>query len=79
MSESEPSEITWSEHAVVKAHLLGYARSDVEDLVLTRHSHRARNTGAADWLVRSGRLVVAYNFPAADGVAAHIVTLWRQA
>ena len=79
MHEPGPSEVTWSEHAVVKAHLLGYSRSDVEDLVLTRHAHRARNTGAADWLVRSGRLVVAYNFPAADGVAAHIVTLWRQA
>jgi hypothetical protein len=79
MSESEPSNITWGDHAVVKAHLLDYSRSDVEDLVLTRHAHRARNTGAADWLVRSGRLVVAYNFPAADGGAAHIVTLWRQA
>jgi hypothetical protein len=79
VSEPGPSNITWSEHAVVKAHLLGYARSDVEDLVLTRHAHRAGNTGAADWLVRSARLVVAYNFPAADSVAAHIVTLWRQA
>jgi hypothetical protein len=35
MSEPGPSNITWSEHAVVKAHLLGYSRSDVEDLVLT--------------------------------------------
>jgi hypothetical protein len=63
MSEPGPSHITWSGHAVVKAHLLGFSRSDVEDLVLTRHAHRARNTGAADWL-RSGRLAVAYNFPA---------------
>jgi uncharacterized protein YuzE len=31
--------------------------------VLTRHAHRARNTGAVDWLVRSARLVVAYNSP----------------
>jgi hypothetical protein len=79
MSEPAPSEVTWSEHAVVNAHLLGYSRRDLEDLGLTRHAHRARNTGAVDWLVRSARLVVAYNFPAADGVAAHIVTLWRQA
>jgi hypothetical protein len=79
MSEPGPSKITWSEHAVVKAHLLGYSRSDIEALVLTRHAHRARNTEAADWLLRSGRLAVAYNFPAAGGVAAHIVTLWRQA
>jgi hypothetical protein len=55
------------------------ARQSFEALVLTRHAHRARNTGSADWLLRSGRLVVVYNFPSADGGAAHIVTLWRQA
>jgi hypothetical protein len=55
MSEPGPSKITWSEHAVVKAHLLGYSRSDIEALVLTRHAHRARNTEAADWLLRSGQ------------------------
>jgi hypothetical protein len=79
VAEPAPSHVTWSEHALVKAHLLGYARSDVEELILTGHDARGRNTGAADWLVRSGRLVVAYNFPGADDLTAHVVTLWRRA
>ena len=52
--------------ALVKARLLGYARSNVEELILAGHDRRGRNTGAADWLVRSGRLMVAYNSPATD-------------
>ncbi len=79
MTKRRPSDVTWSEHALVKAHLLGYARSDVEELVLARHHHRMRNTGAADWVVRSGTLAVAYNFHGAGDLTAHIVTLWRQA
>lgn len=79
MADPRPLAVTWSEHAAVKAHVLGYTRSDVEELVLTRHDRRERNTGAADWLLRSGRLVVAYNFPTGDGLTAHLVTLWRQA
>jgi hypothetical protein len=79
MTESRPSTVTWSEHALVKAQMLGYARNDVEELVLAEHAHRTRNTGAADWRLQSGRLVVAYDFPTADGLTAHVVTLWRQA
>jgi hypothetical protein len=79
MAESAPSHVTWSEHALVKAHLFGYARSDVEGLILTGHDRRRRNTGAADWLVVAGRLVVAYTFPGTDELTAHVVTLWRRA
>ena len=79
MAEPAPSHVTWSEHALVKARLLGYARSDVEALILAGHDRRGRNTGAADWLARSGRLMVAYNFPATDELTAHVVTLWRRA
>lgn len=79
MSEPRPSHVTWSEHAVVKAHMLGYARGDVEELVLAGHERRERNTRAADWLLRSGRLTVAYNFPSSDDLTAHVVTLWRRA
>lgn len=79
MAEPAPSHVTWSEHALVKAHLLGYARSDVEGRILAGHDRRERNTGAADWLLRSGRLMVAYNFPAPDELTAHVVTLWRRA
>jgi hypothetical protein len=56
--------VEWTEHALVKAQILGIARADVEDTVLARHRHRSRNTRAADWLVAFGRLVVAYNHPA---------------
>jgi hypothetical protein len=70
--------VQWTEHALVKADLLGIARVDFEAAVLTRHHQRSRNTGAADWLVVSGRLVAAYNFPADDELTARVVTLWRE-
>lgn len=60
--------------------LLRLSRTDVEQIVLTEHSSRARNTGAADWLIVSGRLSVAYNHPdGGDETMARIVTLWRRA
>jgi len=71
--------VVWTHHALAKAQFLGIARTDVEDAVVARHAHRLRNTGAADWLVGSGRLMVAYNHPAdGDELAAQVVTLWRQ-
>ncbi len=78
MAEPAPSHVTWSEHALVKAHLLGYARRDV-GAHPRRHDRRGRNTGAADWLVKSGRVMVAYKFPGADELTAQVVTLWRRA
>jgi hypothetical protein len=75
----EPRIIRWSDHALVKAELLGFARADVEHAVLDGHRRRTRNPGAADWLTDAGRLVVAYNHPdSGDELAALIVTLWRR-
>jgi hypothetical protein len=54
------------------------ARADVEEAVLTLHERRSRNTRAADWLIESGRLAIAYNHPARDELTALIVTLWRR-
>jgi hypothetical protein len=70
--------VVWTDHALVKADVLGVTRADVEDAVLTRHGHRRRNTGAADWLVVTGRVAIAYNHPAGDELTALVVTLWRQ-
>jgi hypothetical protein len=71
---------TWSHHALVKAELLRVTRTDVERLVLEGHQRRTSNTGAADWLVGEGRLMVAYNHPHRDDVlTALVVTLWRRA
>jgi hypothetical protein len=76
---AEPRIVRWSDHALVKADLLGFARADVEHAVLDGHRRRIRNPGAADWLAHAGGLVVAYNHPdAGDEVAALIVTLWRR-
>jgi hypothetical protein len=74
----DPRIVAWSDHAIVKASLLGIARADIEDVVLTGHRERSRNTGAADWLLVSGRIVIAYNHPAGDELTALIVTVWRQ-
>lgn len=77
---SEPRIVRWSDHALVKAELLGLARMDVEQIVLAGHRQRTRNAGAADWLVERGRLVVAYNHPdGSDDLAAYVVSVWRRA
>lgn len=55
-----------------------FSASPVEDAVLTRHRERSRNTRAADWLVASSRMVIAYNHPASNELTALIVTVWRQ-
>lgn len=78
MTEQGPVLVLWSDHALVKAQMLGFARADVEETVLADHARRSRNTGAADWILRSGPLAIAYDYPTADELTALIVTLWRQ-
>jgi hypothetical protein len=66
MAASQPQVVTWSDHALAKADVLGIAR-------------RRRNTRAADWLLLAGRLAIAYNHPDGDDeLTAHVVTLWRR-
>lgn len=78
MADAGPRRIEWTDHALAKAELLGIARADVEDTILSQHERRTRNTGAADWLLVSGRLVTAYDYPAGDELTALVVTLWRR-
>jgi hypothetical protein len=52
--------VEWTDHALVKAEVLAVTRADVERVVLEAHPRRMHNTRAADWLVREGRLMVAY-------------------
>jgi len=79
MAASEPQVVTWSDHALAKADVLGIARVDVEEALLAGHARRMRNTRAADWLLLAGRLAIAYNHPDGDDeLTAHVVTLWRR-
>jgi hypothetical protein len=78
VAQKGPRIVEWTDHALAKAQLLSIARADVEEAVLTLHERRSRNTRAAAWLVVSGRLAVAYNYPARDELTALIVTLWRR-
>lgn len=80
MAHQGPRLVEWTDHAFVKAELLGVTRTDVERVVLEGHAGRMRNTRAADWLLREGRLMVAYNHPHRDdSLTALVVTLWRRA
>ncbi len=73
-----PTRVDWSDHALTKAELLGLARADVEEAVLSAHGRRARNPKSADWLVIFGQYVIAYNHPDGDDLeTARIVTVWR--
>ena len=79
MSPNAPRIVVWTDHALVKAHILGIARADVEDSILEGHERRARNPGGADWLLRVGRLAIAYSHPSdGDDLAARVVTIWRR-
>jgi hypothetical protein len=78
VTERGPGIVAWTDHALVKAQLLGVPQTDIEEAILSGHEQRRRNTGAADWLVVSGRIAIAYNYPADDELTALIVTLWRQ-
>jgi hypothetical protein len=78
MTGPAPATVLWTDHALAKAQLLGITNADVEDALLAAHESRVRNSRAADWLVRSGRLVIAYNYPEGDELTALVVTLWRQ-
>src|SRR5689334_6339078 len=76
---TDPRMVRWSDHALVKAELLGLARADVEQIVLVGHSRRVRNAGAAGWLTEGGRVVVAYNHPdGRDELTAFVVSVWRR-
>jgi hypothetical protein len=78
VTEPQPRIVAWTDHALVKAELLGVPRTDVEEAGLTGHDQRSRNTGAADWLVVAGRHAIAYNHPVGDELTALVITLWRQ-
>jgi hypothetical protein len=80
MAHEGPRLVEWTDHAFVKAEMLGVTRTDVERAVLEGHPRRTHNTRAADWLVSEGRLTVAYNHPhREDALTALVVTLWRRA
>ncbi len=61
-----PHAIRWTDHALAKAQSLGMARTDVEEAVLQHHAERQANSGAAGWIVKMRRIVVAYDHPDGD-------------
>jgi hypothetical protein len=62
-----------------KAARLGFARTDIEQVLVEHHHARRRNARAADWLLTSGRLVIAYDHPDhGDATTARVITLWRR-
>lgn len=76
---TDPSSVRWTLHALDKAQQLGFARRDVESALLEGHRERRRNKGQARWLLTSGRLVIAYEYPdGGDLLVARIVTVWRR-
>ncbi len=78
MPAPKPQIVTWTDHALAKAGLLGIARAEVEEAIFTGRPRRTRNTRSADWLLKVGRLAIAYNHPdQGDELGARVVTLWR--
>jgi hypothetical protein len=71
--------VSWTVHALDKAWRFGFARSDIEDVVLGRHRRRRRNAGEAGWKVTSGVMVIVYDYPdGEDDLTARVVTVWRR-
>jgi hypothetical protein len=76
---SAPRRVRWTNHALEKAALLGITRLDIEHVVIKHHQRRRRNARSADWLLTTGRLVIAYDHPDhADATTARVITLWRR-
>jgi predicted secreted Zn-dependent protease len=76
---TDPIAVRWTRHALDKAQKLGFARHDVESVLLERHRERRRNAGKAAWRVAAGRLVIVYEHPDGDDpLAARVVTVWRR-
>jgi hypothetical protein len=76
---AQPARLIWTDHAVVKAQVLGFALNDVERALMDNHERRRRNRGPADWRLTVGRLVILYDYPdRGDASVARIITLWRQ-
>ncbi len=72
---TDPTSVRWTLHALDKAQQLGFTRRDVESALLEGHREWRRNKGQARWLLASGRLVIAYEYPdGEDLLAARIVT-----
>jgi hypothetical protein len=69
--------VAFARHAEERCWEFRRRRHDVADLVLAGHSRRQCNPGSADWLLRAGGLVIAYNWPDdGDSTTARVVTLW---
>jgi len=76
---TDPISVRWTLHALDKAQHLGFARRDVESVLLERHRERRRNAGTAQWRVIAGRMVIAYEHPDGDDpLIARVVTVWRR-
>ncbi len=74
-----PIFVSWTFHALDKARQMGFARSDIEDVVLQAHSERRRNGGRAGWKVFGASAVVIYEYPdGEDALTARVVTVWRR-
>jgi hypothetical protein len=67
----------FTDHAAERAARYGIPYTDIADDVLDEHERRQRNPGAGEWLVRSGRLTVIYNWPDGnDASTARVITMW---
>jgi hypothetical protein len=74
-----PRRVRWTDHAYVKAGVLGAARADIEQAIIDRHHARQINAGGAQWRLSTGPWIILYDHPDhGDEATARIVTLWRR-
>lgn len=79
MATLKPHAVQWTQHALERAASASLVRGDVEDALLDEHDQRRANTGAADWLLLTEALAIAYNHPdGGDESTARIVTVYRR-
>ena len=74
-----PSRVALSEHALEQLARRGLSAEQVADAVLSMHGRRRRNARSADWLVRGGGVVAAYNWPDGDDeTTAYVISVWPE-
>jgi hypothetical protein len=79
MSSGLPAIVVFTRHAERRAVERRLSPYDLAELLLAHHDQRRRNVGDADWLVRSGGVVIVYDWPdGEDDATALVISVWRE-
>lgn len=76
---STPAIVVFTSHGERRARERHLDPHHLAELLLSNHERRKRNPGQADWLVRTGGVAIAYDWPdGSDQATALVISAWRE-